>query len=280
MNSIAKLPLSKGARIILYADDILLYKPVNSTEDIADLQCDVDKIFEWIRCQGLSPNYAKTQLLPVSRSRCKFPISLTLNGHPIPSCDTVKYLGVTLSSSFSWADHIQSTCKAARRKLGLVHRTFHMAPPQVRHTIYRSAILPKLDYCSAVWDPHQECHKTELEKVQKFAGRIITGQWKSTYSSLLTRLNWHPLHVRRRHQKLKVCLNNLSIISSSVFTPHPHPSARIHHSKPIFKPFVRTHAHRHSFFIDIISIWNSLPDFIVTSLSPDIFKRRLKAYFA
>ena len=96
MNSIAKLPLSEGARIILYADDILLYKPVNSTEDIGDLQCDVDKIFEWIRRQGLSPNYAKTHLLPVSRSRCKLPISLTLNGHPIPSCDTVKYLGVTL----------------------------------------------------------------------------------------------------------------------------------------------------------------------------------------
>ena len=82
-----------------------------------------------------------TQLLPVSRSRCKLPISLTLNNHPIPPCETVKYLGVTLSSSLSWADHIQSTCKAERHKLGLVHRNFHMAPHHVHHTIYHSAVL-------------------------------------------------------------------------------------------------------------------------------------------
>ena len=36
--SIAGISLSKHARVILYADDILLYKPVNSTEDINNLQ--------------------------------------------------------------------------------------------------------------------------------------------------------------------------------------------------------------------------------------------------
>lgn len=129
--------------------------------------------------------------------------------------------------------------------------------------IYRSAIFPWVNYYSAIWDPHQECYKSELENVQKFAGRVITRQWKSTYPNILAQLNWLPLHVRRRHQKLKACynwvLNNLSIIPASVFIPHPHPSTHIHHSKPL----KYTHDHKFSFFINIISTWNSLPDFII-----------------
>ena len=128
-----------------------------------------------------------------------------------------------------------------------MHRNLDAATAHVRHTIYRSAILPRLDYYSAVWDPHQECYKSELENVQRFAGSIITRQWKSTYPNILARLNWLPHHVHRKHKKLKVCYNiiiNHSIIPPSVFVPHSHPSTHIHHSKPLFKPFVSTHAHR------------------------------------
>ena len=69
MNSISHIPLSSGVKVILYADDILLYKPINSAEDTNRLQEDVDSILEWIREHGLTPNHAKTKLLTVTRSR-------------------------------------------------------------------------------------------------------------------------------------------------------------------------------------------------------------------
>ena len=59
MNSISHIPLSSGAIIILYADDILLYKPINSAEDTNSLQEDVDSILEWIHEHSLTPNHAK-----------------------------------------------------------------------------------------------------------------------------------------------------------------------------------------------------------------------------
>ncbi len=49
-----------------------------------------------------------------------------------------------------------------------------------------------------------------LENVQKFAGRVITGKWKEPYNILLEELNWLPLTIRRKIQKLKVCYNNYS----------------------------------------------------------------------
>ncbi len=42
MRSIANLQLSLNARMILYANDILLYKPVDTEADALDLQQDVD----------------------------------------------------------------------------------------------------------------------------------------------------------------------------------------------------------------------------------------------
>ena len=44
INDVLQLDLSLGARLVLYADDMLLYKPVRGAEDLINLQSDIDKI--------------------------------------------------------------------------------------------------------------------------------------------------------------------------------------------------------------------------------------------
>ena len=142
----------------------------------------------------------------------------------------------TLTADLSWSCHINKICKKAKRHLGLIHRRFHQAPPQVRAKLYRSAVLPQLDYCSAVWDPHHQSDIQTIESVQKFAGRVATRQWKEDYQTILSQLNWEKLAARRTSHKLKLCykiVNNLSIIPPSTFTPHPNPLPRHPHSHVI-----------------------------------------------
>ena len=84
------------------------------------------------------------------------------------------------------------------------------------------------------------------------------------------------------HGLLIVCfniVNNLSIISSNVFTLHPRPSPRHPHNQTLLQPFVKTQAHRHSFFVSVIPIWNSLPLDVVSSSNPFIFKSCLLIFF-
>lgn len=231
-----------------------------------------------MRSQGLTPNLTKTQLLPITRSRRALPINISLNGHQISPCKSVKYLGVTISSNLTWSEHIASTCKKAKRHLGLLHRSLYRSPPLIRKQIYQSAILPKLEYCSSVWDPHHRSEIEALEGVQKFASKVVTRQWKVDSTSLRKSLNWPTLSQRRKIQKLKICyniLNNLSIIPPTSFIPHPHPSPRHPHTKTLFTPFVSTSAHKFSFFIDVIHHWNSLPLHVVNSPSPSSFKHNL-----
>ena len=49
MNSLTKVPLSDNTKLILYADDILLYKPVNSDQDS-------DAFQNWTNSHGLKLN--------------------------------------------------------------------------------------------------------------------------------------------------------------------------------------------------------------------------------
>ena len=86
------IPLSKNALMILYADDIL--QPIDYSNDVRQLQEDINKVVAWMASQGLTPNHSKTQLLP-------HPLvyTVSVNGHRISPSSSVKYLRVYISSN-------------------------------------------------------------------------------------------------------------------------------------------------------------------------------------
>ena len=59
----------------------------------------------------------------LSRRRCVVgPGPLLLNGEPVEFVDSIKYLGVTITSDLSWTDHIRYITSKARRLVGLLFR--------------------------------------------------------------------------------------------------------------------------------------------------------------
>ena len=60
MNSISEVKLSYNCRLILYADDIAMYKPIDSSSDLEDFQHDHTLINRWIEDHGLHTNHTKT----------------------------------------------------------------------------------------------------------------------------------------------------------------------------------------------------------------------------
>ena len=118
--------LSDGSVLNLYADDMLLYKPVRSLEDFRHLQSDIDHISDWVSCNHLTLNPNKCKTMIISRKRNPVqPPQLILNGTPLDQVETFKYLGVLLSSELSWSLHIDSICTKARKLIGLLYRRFY-----------------------------------------------------------------------------------------------------------------------------------------------------------
>ena len=108
MDQITSLSLSKDSKIILYPDDILLYKPIRSHNDAIALQSDINMVTNWFSDCGLKLNPAKTKFMLVSRKHFPPNLSVCIKGTLIIQVESLKYLGVTITSD-NWSTHINST---------------------------------------------------------------------------------------------------------------------------------------------------------------------------
>ena len=59
-----------------------------------------------------------------------------------------------------------------------------------------------MEYACQVWDPHLAKDKKAIEDVQKFALKVVTSKWDSSYDELLELAKLKPLEERRAELKL------------------------------------------------------------------------------
>ena len=70
------------------------------------------------------------------------------------SVPCARYLGVDISSGLTWNSSIDRVTANANWTLGFIRRNIKTKVPKVREAVYDSLVRPKLEYASAVWDPH------------------------------------------------------------------------------------------------------------------------------
>ena len=183
---------------------------------------------------------------------------------------------------FSWSKHVESICCRARRLLGYMYRTFSPYCPQAAIThLYKSQVIPIIEYGCVVWDPHLQKDQILLENVQRFAVKVATKNWNTSRSTLTANPHLPPLTTRRTYFKL-VCtykfLHGYLYCPSDFLNFHPNPNLRVFHSKHLLQPLAKTVSHYNSFFISTVRLWNSLPRDIVLLDSLSLFKSSLKVH--
>ena len=147
--------------------------------------------------------------------------------------------------------------------------------------LYKSQVIPIIEYGCVVWDPHLQNDQILLENAQRFTVKVAIKIWKNSSPSLPTNLHLPPLTNRRTYYKL-VCtykflygyLSCPQIFSTSTLIQ----IYVIFHSKQLIQPLVKTVSHYHSFFISAVRLWNSLPRDIVLLDSLSLFKSSLKLH--
>ena len=244
INDLSRISFSSGSQLIMYADDILLHKPISSPQEMVALQDDVSKICDWISCNHLTVNVAKTKHMIISRrkhSTCLYP-PLVLDGTTIELVSHFKYLGVWISDDLTWRKHIESVCCKARRLLGYMYRTFSpFCELSVLLSLYKSQVVPILDYACVVWDPHLKKDRLLLDSVQLFAMRMATHSWQEAPQALSSQCQLPPLSFRRSYFKLLYSfkfLNGFLHCPPGFFNLCCNPNLRISHSKQLVKPIV------------------------------------------
>ena len=129
------------------------------------------------------------------------PPQLTLYGHPIPTYSELKFLGVLFDSRLSWIPHIRNLKSKCLRIINIMkylsNHNYGCSTKRLIH-LYKSLILPRLDYGSQLYKTANKTVLGLLDTIQSTALRIATGAfWTSPSLSLCAETSIMPLHYRR-----------------------------------------------------------------------------------
>ena len=169
-------------RFILYAYDSTV---LASHKDINVLICNLNRslaqISSWFKTNELFLNISKTQCIRFKRKGVQQEIgnmSVKIDSDSLLFYDSVNFLGVTLTSTLSWKEHINSVCQKVSRFVGILNRLKYELPKSISFILYNSHVLSHLTYCNSIWGNIYSSHLQKLIVLQKKAIRICTG---STY---------------------------------------------------------------------------------------------------
>lgn len=263
--------------IRLFADDCVVYRKIKSSDDVAQLQADLDRIQSWCSTWKMNLNHKKCVNLCFTKKRKQIESQYFINNNPITKELTYKYLGVILSSDCSWNAHIEEVVLKAGRAMNFIQRNLKCSQPNLKTTAYLTCVRPILEYACAVWDPAQKTLIDKLEKIQNRAARFVLGRYgrKESCTEMKKMLNWEPLSVRREKLRLKFLysiVKNKTGINSETYLKEPYyVSSRNDHSLKIREYRARTCMFANSFFVRTIAQWNRLSEEQVCCFNEDVF---------
>ena len=198
----------------LYADDITVYVAHKCSNVVTGyLNEDLDRIANWVEKNELRINISKTKFMAIGTKDCEGGVKL--QGSKIPQCPEIKYLGVVIDQKLTWQSHVASLRKKSLAMISTISRVKSCLSVRVRQLLYKSLVLPQLDYCPTVW--HTNCSNelsTKIERLQNYAMRIILDEPPRTPSAALRdRLGWTSL--RRRCLYSLLCMVHRCVLQQA-----------------------------------------------------------------
>ena len=113
---------SAGIRTVLFADDTKCYRAQRSPQDHLMLQYDLNGLVSWSYDWDLNFNPSKCDVLKISRKRNSAFRNYTIEANALSETNSVKDLGVVISSTLSWHSHVISTVAKCNKILGFLRR--------------------------------------------------------------------------------------------------------------------------------------------------------------
>ncbi len=278
------LPENLKSSVRLFADDCVLYRNINSHNDCAILQDDLDKLGLWEKKWLMEFNVAKCHTMRVTRHRTGNRINhdYKLHGQILENVSSAKYLGVTMTDDLDWGTHVTNIASKATKTLGFLRRNLAFAPRETKAIAYKTLVRPQLEYASVIWNPYHQKYVDKLEMVQRTAARWSCRRWRnaSHVGEMLTDLEWPTLNTRRDKTSLvffyKIHTDLVSINKDQYLTPSISlRGTRSSHNSQYYRTHVNTDAFKFSFFPRTIPLWNSLSQSAVLSQTVDGFKSQI-----
>lgn len=193
----------QNCRYSLFADDLKIYKTVESTNDAQLIQKDLDQINAWCDANGMIVNTKKTYHIKYTRKKKSLSTIYKLNLETLEEVKEIRDLGVMMDSQLKFKVHVDAIVKQAAKMLGFIKRnTKGFISPITKIILFNSLVRSKLEFASTVWNPQYTVNSQRIERLQRSFTRHLafysTGiSHKATYDLRLKHFNMISLYNRR-----------------------------------------------------------------------------------
>ena len=271
-----------------FADDTRATKSVKSTEDTILLQKDQDETYKWTDKNNMMLNDVKFELLRYGKNEgLKNQTSYTTpSGDLITTKQEVKDLGVIMSNDCLFVKQINTVIEKAKNLISWILRSFRTRNFDAMITLYKSLVIPILEYCSVLWCPSSIGLIQNLEAIQWSFLRKTNGSAGNDYWTCLKNMKVYSLQRRRERYRIiyiwKVLENLVPNINDQIKCKENARRGR-HCIIPRLRGNGKTRSiHEASLSVHGSKLFNALPKQIrdTTNVSIAKFKRALDAYLA
>ena len=164
----------------------------------------------------------------------------------------------------------------------MMMKSFKFTSIAIRITLFKSYVLPMLQFASPVWNMQKCIDVNLLEKFLRCTSKsFLKCPYLVDYLERLQCCNMLSLAVQRHINDL--CLvYKLLYDQSGILTlkkMNMDHSKSTYHNIHLLEKYSRTNRHRDTFTNHTIAWWNALPDYIQNSLTLSIFKRNLISFY-
>ena len=166
--------------------------------DCEHLQADLQSVYGWAENVNMMFNSGKFEWVRYSvdmDSAPPFQYTAPDQSH-IELKDSLRDLGVRLSSNLSFSMQVEKVVTTASQMVGWGMRTFRSRSSFLLLTLFKSLVQPHLDYCNQLWSPTSQELINRIEQVQRsLVSRISDSRWG--YWQKLTALRLYSQERRR-----------------------------------------------------------------------------------
>ena len=276
-----------------FADDTRVGHAFSTDQDTRQLQADLQAVYRWAKENNMEFNSDKFEHLHYSQKPNEALLSeyKSDTGSPIITKTSARDLGIEMSSSARFSDHIKAQCGKIKSKIGWILRTFRTRELDPMLSLWKQLILCDHDYCSQLWNPEKTGDIQSLELLQRSFFQKVPVLKNLTYWEQLKRVRMYSLERRRERyialytwKILEGLAPNLSDGANGIT-----PKWSDRRGRECKVPHVRTQApmriqtiRRASFGIKGPRLFNCLPKHIrnLRGVTVDVFKSNLDKFLS
>ena len=274
---------SNESHIVMFADDIKIWRGLRTVHDTSILQNDINKLQLWSETWLLKFNVKKCVVLNIRTRKSTLKTQYRLHNVILHSMESEKDLGITIMHSLKSSVQCTRAANKAMTTMKRIKRALVELSPEVFCKVYNAYVRPHLEYAIQVWKPWLQQDINKLLLVQRRCTKLVAGLYNVEYSIRESILNLFPLSYRQTRGDLILAFRiirtrDVGLKFDDFFQYSPNTYLR-GHSWKLRKERSNYPLRKYFFSQRVVEVWNSLPESVVSAQSTESFKKHLDRHF-